>query len=304
MRKTDDCTLAPQQYAKIKAEAGRVLKKSNAIGRFPTPVSDILSAANVREVKEDVLNESFVAKLRKEVGSTLRKALDKVIGLFDARSRLIFIDRSLHFVKQTFIKLHETAHGFLSWQRDMYAIVEDSNQNLDPDVADLFDREANVFASEVLFQLDGFITEANDYDFGIFIPVRIGKKYGASIYSSIRQYVSKNPKACAVIVLNPPELADGFGFKAYLRRIISSPSFTEKFGELVLPKFFTPDDKIGAMVPIGGRKASNKRELILEDKNGIEHECIGEAFTQGYQVFILILSVKALTSTTVLITNV
>ncbi|NOY73922.1 MAG: ImmA/IrrE family metallo-endopeptidase [Gammaproteobacteria bacterium] len=303
MRKPDDCTLTLQQYAKIKMEAERALKDANAVGQFPTPVPDIMRAANVHEVEEDVLNESFVAKLRKEVGGTLRKALEKVIGLFDARSRLVFIDRSLHAVKQTFIKLHETAHGFLSWQRDMYAIVEDSKQNIDPDVADLFDREANVFASEVLFQLNGFITEANDHEFGIFVPVRIGKKYGASIYASVRQYVSKNPKACAVIVLNPPEPAAGFGFKAYLRRVIASPPFTEKFGELSLPKFFTPDDKIGAMVPIGGRKASNKREVILTDKNGTEHECIGEAFTQTYQVFILILSVKALTSTTVLVSN-
>ena len=48
------------------------------------------------------------------------------------------------------------------------------------DVADLFDREANVFATEVLFQLDNFINETNDQEFGIFVPVRTSKKYGAS----------------------------------------------------------------------------------------------------------------------------
>jgi len=279
------------------------LKEADALGQFPTPVSDIMLAADVHEVEEDVLNEGFVAKLRKEVGGALRKALTKVMGLFDARTRLVFIDRSLYAVKQTFIKLHETAHGFLKWQRDMYAIVEDCEQNLDPDVADLFDREANVFASEVLFQLDGFITEANDHEFGIFTPVRISKKYGASIYSSVRQYVSKNHRACAVIVLNPPVLQEGVGFRAQLRRSVSSPSFTEIFGELILPDYFTPDDKIGAMIPIGGRKASNKREITLTDKNGVEHECVGEAFTQTHQVFILILSVKAHTSTTILVSN-
>jgi len=303
LKKIDDCTLTPQQYAKIKKEAERALKDADAIGQFPTPVSSIMSAANVHEIEEDVLNVNFVTKLRKEVGGALRKALKKVMGLFDARSRLVFIDRSLHAVKQTFIKLHETAHGFLSWQRDMYAVVEDCEQSLDPDVANLFDREANVFASEVLFQLDSFSTEANDHEFGIFVPVRISKKYGASIYSSVRQYVSKNPKACTVIVLNPPEIANVFGFKAYLRRCISSPSFIEKFGELSLPKFFTPDDEIGKMVPVGGRRASNKKVIILTDKNGIEHECIAEAFTQKWQVFVLILSVKALTSTTVLVSN-
>lgn len=303
MRKPDDCTLTTDQRENIRREAKRALDDAGAIGVFPTPVSDIMSVANVHEVHEDVLNESFVEKLRKEVGkvgSVLRKALSKVIGLFDARSRLVFIDRSLHAVKQTFIRLHETAHGFLSWQKDMYAIVEDSKQNLDPDVADLFDREANVFASEVLFQLDAFSEEANDQDFSIFTPVRMSKKYGASIYSSVRQYVSKNPKACTVIVLDPPVLEGMVGFKANLRRAISSSSFHEQFGELNLPEYFTPDDKIGAMVPVGKRKASGKREIVLEDINGVAHECVAEAFTQGYQVFVLIVSVKAMTSTTIL----
>jgi Zn-dependent peptidase ImmA (M78 family) len=306
LKQKDDCTLTKEQYEIIRREAKRALEDAGAMGVFPTPVSDIMSAANVHEVHEDVLSDSFVDKLRKEVGkvgSVLRKALSKVIGLFDARSRLVFIDRALHAVKQTFIRLHETAHGFLSWQKDMYAVVEDSKQNLDPDVADLFDKEANVFASEVLFQIDTFAEEANDHEFSIFTPVRISKKYGASIYSAVRQYVSKNPKACTVIVLDPPVLQEGNGFRANLRRAISSHSFQEQYGDLQLPEFFTPNDKIGAMVPIGKRRASGKREIVLEDRNGVAHECIAEAFTQGYQVFVLIVSVKALTSTTILLTS-
>ena len=303
MRKSDDCTLSKEQYDNIKQEAKRALEDAGAVGVFPTPVSDIMSSANVHEVHEDVLNESFVAKIRKEVGSALRQALSKVIGLFDARSRLVFIDRSLHEVKQTFIRLHETAHGYLGWQKDMYAAVEDSKQNLDPDVANLFDREANVFASEVLFQLDAFSEEANDHDFSIFTPVKMSKKYGASIYSSVRQYVSKNPKACTVIVLDLPMYEEGGGFKANLRRAISSHSFYEQFGELQLPEFFTPDDKIGAMVPVGKRKASGKREIDLEDRDKVKHECVAEAFTQGYQVFVLIVSIKAITSTTILLAS-
>ncbi|MGJ8619760.1 MAG: hypothetical protein ACSHWN_05460 [Methylophilaceae bacterium] len=294
MKKVDDCSLTTEQFQKIRSEANRALTEAEAFGQFPTPIHDIMSVADVHEVEEDVLNESFVAKLRKEVSGTLRKALEKVIGLFDARSRLVFIDRSLHKVKQTFIRLHETAHGFLIWQKDMYAIVEDSKHNLDPDVADLFDREANVFASEVLFQCDGFCNEANDSDFSIFVPVGMSKKYGASIYASIRQYVSKNPKSCTVVILNPPVITEEVGFKAELRRVVSSQSFMETFGNLDLPEHFTPDDSIGAMIPIGKRRSSNKKEITLVDRNGDAHECIAEAFTQTYQVFILILPVKTL----------
>jgi Zn-dependent peptidase ImmA (M78 family) len=301
LKKADDCTLTAQQYVNIKVEAERVLNEANAHGVYPTPVHEIMAAANLREEKEDVLNESFVLKIRKEIGNVgkaLRSAMSKVLGLFDARTGIVFIDKSLHEVKKTFIRLHETAHGFLSWQKDMYAVVEDGELNLAPDVADLFDREANVFASEVLFQLDAFANEANDHNFGIFVPINMSKKYGASIYSSIRQYVSKNPKACTVVVLDAPVMRMGDGFRANVRRsALSSPSFFRQFGDIALPEYVTPDDKIGAMVPLGKQRACGKREIILVDKNGVDHKCIAEAFTNTYQVFVLIVASQTMTST-------
>jgi len=296
VRKPDDSSLTPSQYAQVRSQAERALNEAGALGRFPTAIDDIMAAAKVEEVKEDVLNEGFITKLRRQATGALKSALSKVIGLFDAKARLVFIDRSLHIVKQTFIRLHETGHAFLPWQRDLYAIVEDCEQTIDPELADQFDREANVFASEVLFQLDGFSNEAEEQAFGILVPVRLSGKYGASIYASVRQYVTKNWRACTVVVLNPPVLVPGDGFRAGLRRTCSSPSFSEAFGEIDWPEVFTPDHPVGAMVPLGGRKMSGARALTLTDRNGDQHECLAEAFTQSHQVFILIHSVKTLTA--------
>mgnify|MGYP001826156787 FL=1 len=306
MRKPDDRTLPFDSYITVRKQAEKALRDAGALDVFPTPIEDIMNVANVREVEDEVLNESLVEKFRKEVGSvvgTLKRALSKVIGLFDARAGLIFIDRTLPPIKQIFVRLHEAGHGFLPWQRKMYQVVEDSPESLDPEVADLFDREANVFAAEVLFKLDKFIEEANDHDFSIFVPVRLKKKYGSSIYSAVRQYVSKNHRACAVIVLNPPVIVPGDGFRAALRRVDSSVTFKEKFGELTLPDEFTPDDSIGAMVPLHGRRATGKKELFLTDLNGIEHRCLAEAFTNTHQVFVLVLPVEELTRTTILLAS-
>jgi Zn-dependent peptidase ImmA (M78 family) len=201
MRKPDDSSLTQYQYKNVRAAAERALQEAGAIGRFPTPIDQIMTVAKVHEVKEDVLNEGFVAKLRREVSGALKSALSKVMGLFDARSRLVFIDRTLYIVQQTFIRLHETAHAYLPWQRDLYVIVEDCEHTIDPVLADQFDREANVFASEVLFQLDGFTNEAEEQDFGVLVPVRLSKKYGASIYATVRRYVTQNWRACCVVVL-------------------------------------------------------------------------------------------------------
>ena len=292
VRLPDYSTLTPVQYSLVRKVAERALRDAGALGIFPTPIANIMDVARVQEVKEDVLNESFIQKLRTKMsgaGSLVRTALSKVLGLFHASEGLIFIDRTLMEVKKQFVRLHECAHGYLPWQRGMYAVVEDCEKSLDPDVADAFDREANVFASEVLFQLDAFHLEARDHAFSIFTPVKLSKKFGASIYSTVRQYVSKSDKCCAVIVLNPPEIAPGAGFQCALRRVIVSPSFATTFGQVGWPERFGPDDQVGAMVPIGSRKSSGKRTILLRDANGNERGCVAESFTQGYQVFVLVL---------------
>jgi hypothetical protein len=103
------------------------------------------------------------------------------------------------------------------------------------------------------------------------------------------------------MLANPPELIPGDGFRASLRRHCSSPRFIEIFGEVDWPLIFTPDHPVGALVPINGRKMSGKRTLSLTDRNGDKHECIAEAFTQTWQVFILIHSVSTLTKTTIIL---
>jgi hypothetical protein len=209
---------------------------------------------------------------------------------------LIFVDRTLMAVRQRFVRLHESAHGFLPWQRPMYALVEDSKHALDPDTADLFDREANTFASEVLFQLDTFRDLAEEQPFDILTPVGLAKKFNASIYAAIRQYVSKNHRICAVVVLNMPVLDTDVGFRATLRRVVMSDTFKAVFGGRRWAEVYTPDDDIGRLVPVHGRRISGRRQLGLTDADGTLHDCIAESFTTGQQVFVLIHVVKALTA--------
>jgi hypothetical protein len=298
MRRPDDCTLTPGQLAIIRKEAERALREAGALGVFPTPIDRIMSVAKVEEVPEDLLSPGLLAKIRasaEKAGGVLKRALSKVMGLFHATAGLIYLDQSLIEVKKRFVRLHESAHGFLPWQRPAYAIVEDCEKALDPDAADLFDREANVFASEVLFQLDSFKEMAESRNFEIWTPVRLAKTFNASIYASIRQYVSKNHRACAVLVLEMPQLVDGHGFRADVRRIVQSASFTEKFGENFWQvTHFTPSDQIGRMVPLGKMRSSGKRNLTLVDRNGDTHECIAESFTQRHQVFVLVHSARTL----------
>jgi hypothetical protein len=258
-----------------------------------------MAAAKVHEVSDAVLDETFVTKMRRRAGAALKSALGKILGLFDARARFVFIDRALVAVKRTFVRLHETGHGFLEWQRELYAVVEENEQTISPEIADLFDREANAFASEVLFQLDGFTKDASREEFSILVPVRLSRKYGSSIYAAVRRYVTYNARACAVLVLDPPAFVADDGFRCNLRRVVASPAFVERYGAPEWPEYFTPDDSIGAMVPVGKRRMSGRRSLGLTDRNGGQHECIAETFTQTHQVFVLLHALETLRPTIV-----
>lgn len=307
MPRPDDSTLTPSQLARVRAEAKRALRLANAIGVLPTPIEEIMRVSKVRELEEDVLNPIFISKLigkAEKAGLAIKRAISKVMGLFHASEGLVFIDRTLIGVRQRFVRLHESAHGFLPWQRPMYALVQDCEQALNPDAAELFDREANTFASEVLFQLDKFRDVAEERPFEIMTPVRLAPKFNASVYASIRQYVSKNHRTCAVVVLNMPELIPGSGFRATLRRVVASESFSAMFVGLIWPEVFTPDDEIGRLVPVMGRKLYRNRSLGLTDANGTLHDCIAESFTTGKQVFVLIYVVKALTAKRILVGSV
>jgi Zn-dependent peptidase ImmA (M78 family) len=303
MPRPDDSSLTPGQLARIQKEAQRALEEASVLGVLPTPVEQVMAAARVKEIEEDVLNPNFVARIlskAQQAGHAIKRALSKVVGLFQASEGLIFIDRTIMLVKQRFVRLHEAAHGFLPWQRPMYAVVEDCEKSLDPETADLFDREANVFASEVLFQLNTFRNMAEEKPFSIWTPVHMARTFNASLYASIRQYVTKNRRACAVVILNMPQLEEHVGFRAGVRRVVQSSSFTATFGRHAWKDSYTPDDDIGALVPLGHRRGSGKRHLGLTDANGVLHECVAESFTSKQQVFVLILTKKSLTATRVL----
>ena len=304
MRRPDDSSLTPGQSARVRKEAERALREAGALGVFPTPINLIMAVARVEEVKEDVLNPGFIEKLRataEQAGQGVKRAAAKVLGLFHASAGLVFIKQSMMEVKKRFVGLHEAAHGFMPWQRPMYAVVEDCEKALDAATAELFDREANMFASEVLFQLDTFRDMAESQAFEIWTPIRMAKDFNSSVYAAIRQYVSKNSRTCAVVVLNKPEFIEGDGFRASLRRPVQSNKFTELFGQYDWKNTYTPDDDIGALIPIGNRRASGKRSILLVDQNGDRHECIAESFSTGHQVFILIHAAKMLTVTRIIL---
>lgn len=303
MKKPDDSSLELAELMAVEARARQSLDKAAAWGRFPTPVDDILAAAKLRVAPKGAFDPaSILAYAKKATASalfSLKSALSKVFGLYDANEQIIHIDDQVGLSKQKFLKLHETGHHELPAHRKIFTFFEDCEKTLAPAIADQFEREANNFARFALFQGTAFKQFAADMPMGIKTPMTLAKKFGASNYASAREFARTHHRPCVVYVLEPMKYAVGRGTSAAVRRIEASPSFEKEFGcppDVVIDK----DHALAPLLPIG-RKMTKPTQLVYRDKNGVVHDCLGEAFDTTYNVLLLIYPVKALTATSIIV---
>lgn len=292
-----DYLLDEQQYRKVREQARRALEDAGVIGVFPTPIETVMEASRIEEATDEILDEGYLKRFwrgAKKAGKTLKKALGKVIGLFDAVDRFIVVDKAIHYFRRKFVRLHEVGHSVMPWQRDLYHVVGTTDQSLDPETADLFDREADLFAKECIFQNDAFIEQARDYPLGLNAPCELREKFDASIHSAVWEYVARHPRPCAVIITSIPQIVRPVGLRARRKQVICSPAFERQFGNLKWPWRFTPDDSIGALLSPIPTTGSDKTMIQLVDNNGDPFDCIAEAMTNTFCYFVLIYPVRAL----------
>ena len=302
MIKPDDSSLDPDQMRAVEERASGLLDHATGWDRFPTPVPDILEAAQLKVAPVNAFDPGrimeYVLSRAGRATTTLTSAISKVLGIYDADEELIHIDGTVSESKQNFVKLHEAGHHKLPWHKRLFRIFQDCEKTLSPETAELFEREANNFARFILFQGDGYGRIAADYALEIKSPMKLAKKFGSSVYASCREFARTNHRPCLVYVLEPIEYCAQSGPRAAVRRIEASPSFEILFGKPA-DTVITLDHPIGQVLPLG-RKMKGPTPSLIKDRNGDPHECLLEAFDTTYNVLILIYPVKFLTATTVI----
>ena len=291
MTRPDDSLLSPSQRATVRWHADRLLREASAHGRFPTPIDDLMDAAKLTIVDDEVLNENLLRQFARKAKAgiaTVKSALSKVLGLFESHDRLVVIDKTTPKPRKPFIKLHEAGHGSLPHQSKVYRLIHDCEKTLDAEITDLFEREANVFASEALFQGEVFAKEAQELDFGIKTPIALARKFGASNYATFRRFVTTNPCACCVVVLEPPGYDSEGELSADVRRVVMSKSFATIYDDKRLCATVTEDHPLVPVVSVNGRRMTFEQEILLMDRNHEERVCIAEAFNTTHQILVLI----------------
>jgi Zn-dependent peptidase ImmA (M78 family) len=303
MTKSDDSSLNQQDLLAVELRARQLLDRADVWGRFPTPIEDILDAAKLKVAPMGMFDPAtflaYVAQKTAAAGRLVKVALSKVFGLYDANEQIIHIDNSVVQSKQSFLKLHETGHHELPAHRKVFRLFQDCEQTLAPAIADHFEREANNFARYALFQGVAFRDHAADMAMNIKTPMTLAKKFGASVYASAREFARTHHKACIVYVLEKIEHKPGVGSGAAVRRIEASPEFHRRFG-CPNDTYIDVHHSLGGLLPIG-RKMTRATPLRYRDRNGVDHECLGESFDTSYNILLLIYPIKELSGTSIFV---
>lgn len=276
----------PDSAVSITAEVQKLLRAAGAAGRIPTPRADILQACQLLEIGELDLNEFEISRRRK-LSETFHRALKKVQGFLDRRTQIIYVDPLLHASRQTFTAYHEVLHRILPWQNVQY--TEDDELTLSAECRNQFESEANFGAAEILFQCNSFETEARDFELSVSSVLHLADRYEASIHSTLRRFVERNHRPCALLVLKRTTRANpGGGVSFLISHAIPSPSFTLQFGMPFPPAFINPDDELGTII-----NSDADGEIGLLDFKGFRHPFVVELFTNQYRHFVMIYPQKA-----------
>jgi hypothetical protein len=267
-----------------------LLKHGKALDVFPTPVNKIVEYANLsvdRGIDLSVIHQSFLSKLSEELQHKFKETIGLVRGFVDRRDKKIYLDLTQQASRQNFVKLHETGHDVLTWQREILDHLDD-DQTLSHHVQKEFETEANYFASATLFQHDRFDHEMKKLELGLKAPMALARKFGGSNHAAIRRYVEHSKKRCALLVL---ENVTGTGEKPFCskRDFFASGLFQKTFGNIELPSTFgytwtfTKDY-------YHNRKYHEKGEITLSTENG-NADFVYHFFCNSYNAFVFLFPV-------------
>lgn len=287
----DDSSLEINELNNVRIYARNLLKKSDAFGQLPTPVDHIVESANLRINKNISLDHNqnivhrYTEKLRKSA-RPLIAGIKKTLGLIHIPSNEIVLDQSLHESKKSFLKLHETGHGYLPHQREMFEIIEDGEMEISPDIEDLFEKEANNFAAEVLFQIDTYEKVAADYLVSIRTPMELARKFGSSIYASMRRYVQTHYYPLALAIYNKTSKVDKTCYQ--LRRAPQySDSFIKKFGLYKFPTETSLTDDLGSL--LGKSRLQTNNKIVIKNLRKEYYLADLQIFNNSYQIFVILI---------------
>jgi hypothetical protein len=212
----------------IEEKTRQLLRRAETRGRFPTPVDDIVAAAGLAQPKESLFSGSVLAEAPSHVRRAIQKLSGRVRAVLDRRTHEVHVDPGIRSQgRVAFHKLHEVTHEILPWQQELaYA---DDDATLSPSVHQLFEWEANIGASNLLFQNEYFDDLVRQYQIGIAAIMEIAQTVGASGHATFRRFARVHDGAVAGVVMDlSPCSREPLAYRRH--EVVVSDDWTKEFG--------------------------------------------------------------------------
>ena len=258
-----------------------LLVESGTARNLPTNEGKLLSFLSLEQMSFDFMSElPFLDTANKPQGE-LRAALHMA-------ERVVATQSGMASQRKRFSVFHEVAHCVLPEHNAK--LFMDSDQTLSWWTKVRFEREANQFAADLLFQGKLFAEQAISLDISLSTVLTLAPQYGASYEATVRRYAENHVLPCAAIVYDKVGRNEESFVEDDVYRIqytISSSPFRKLYfsGSVTMggdtckaAEIYSPHEfwSVGKVV---------EKELVIENEGGENWRFETEVFSNGYKIF-------------------
>ena len=209
----------------------------------------------------------------------------KIQAMLDANARTVAFKRDLPEKKKDWGSLHEVAHEFIPWQRELLYCCP--LLSLPVSLQEELEAEADIFAAEAFFFGSRFHKEAYSGDFSLSTAVELADKvYRTSFHATFTHYVEESPLPRCLLVWKPKRRSGppGLPVELELHYYVKSKRF---HGHIEPRQIADPDDAV-SKVFVSSSLEVVQHEMVFNSKSGEEYLTDAESFSNSYNVFTLI----------------
>lgn len=232
-----------ESEAEIRKIATALLQRSGVYGNLPTPIEPLVHESKLK-IKHDLTNvkEAFLSRSNRVVREKFASAWQKVRGIADMRDKVIYVKDDLILPPNRFTAAHELGHQNMGWHNLDPGFV-DNHLTLSSETKEMFEKEANYFAAEVLFQGRKFRNTSRDFRPEFNSVFYLANIHLSSKHATLRRFVDESDEVIAGI----PYWPDRNFYDSHVNPILvqgkmfASPRFLKKYGDLQIPSTLNTD---------------------------------------------------------------
>jgi transcriptional regulator with XRE-family HTH domain/Zn-dependent peptidase ImmA (M78 family) len=194
-----DAELPADEIERIRNYVLALLKRADALDHIPTQINQVMSVAKLVSAGEVTLELEERRKLRQRFGDLVDSVWNRLQGVIHFRAREIWVNPEMYPLRKRFVLGHEIGHYVLPEHRELFAYLDDEKR-LRPDVHDLYERQANQAAIELLAQGDRLREEADDSPLTMDVVDDLATHYAISLQATARRIVEETRQDCALAI--------------------------------------------------------------------------------------------------------